>query len=59
MKILKRITKNIFYRVYQITPNNEKNVGDLSFACDGRIIRSLSESKKKACGTYILNGIKH
>ena len=56
MKFLKKITKKIFNNIYNINPND--NTSDLLFACEGRIIRSLSETKKKACGTYALNGIK-
>ena len=58
MKTLKKITKKIFYKIYQITPADGGNIVELSFVCDGRIIRSLSESKKEVCGTYVLRGMK-
>lgn len=58
MKTLKKLTKKIFYKIYQITPADGGDIEELSFVCDGRIVRSLSESKKKVCGTYVLRGMK-
>lgn len=58
MKTLRKFTKIIFYKFYQINPADYGNIEELSFVCDGRIVRSLSESKKKVCGTYILNGVE-
>lgn len=58
MKILKRITKKIFYKIYQINPADDGDLEGLFFVCEGRIVRSLSESKKKVCGTYILHGLE-
>lgn len=59
MKILKRITKRIFYYYFNIDPSDNEAPKDLTFACDGRIIRSLSSNKKKVYGVYILNGLEH
>lgn len=55
MNSLKKFVKHIFYKVYQIEPYENKQ--ELRVACDGRIIRSLSSSKKKVCATYLLNGL--
>ncbi len=56
MKALKKITKTIFYKHYGIKPLEKQE--ELSYACEGRIVRSLTDSKKKVCGAYILNGIQ-
>lgn len=58
MKTLKKLTKIIFYKHYGIRPLEKEIPEELSFACDGRIIRSLTDSKKRVCGAYILNGIE-
>ncbi|GAA6410239.1 hypothetical protein K040078D81_43560 [Blautia hominis] len=58
MKILKSVIKLLFYKYYQIKPLEQSEDVELSFACDGRIVRSLTDSKKKVCGTYILNGVE-
>lgn len=59
MKTLKKLVKKAFYKFYRINPADYSNVEELSFGCNGRVVRSLSESKKKVCGTYILNGVEH
>ena len=59
MKTLKKFAKIIFYKFYQINLADYGDIEELSFVCDGRIVRSLSGSKKKVCGTYILNGVDH
>lgn len=58
MKALKKLTKIIFYKHYGIKPLEKEIQEELSFACEGRIIRSLTDSKKKVCGAYILKGIE-
>lgn len=55
MNSLKKIARHLFYKLYNINPYE----GELSYECDGRIIRSLSDTKKKVCGTYILSGIEN
>lgn len=57
VKVLRAIVKNIFYKHYQIKPVEVDN-DELSYACNGRIIRSLTTTKKEFCATYILNGLK-
>lgn len=57
MKILKKIVKAYFYRYYNIKPEQDTSE-KLSFACEGRIVRSLTKSKKNVSGAYILNGIQ-
>lgn len=58
MKFIKRVVKSLFYRVYDIDVSDFKQDDEISFACDGRIVRSLSESKKQVCGAYVLNGLE-
>lgn len=54
MNSLIKFTRIIFNKFYQIEPYKS----DLLYECDGRIIRSLSDSKKKVCGAYIFDGLK-
>ena len=58
VKTLKKIVKAYFYRYYNIKPFEQDASEKLSFACEGRIVRSLTNSKKKVSGAYILNGIQ-
>lgn len=58
MKFLKKITKKLFYIYFNIEPSDNESPKDLTFACNGRIVRSLSNKKKKVCGIYILIGLE-
>lgn len=55
MKSLRKIVKSIFYKYYHINPRTEQG---LQYACNGRIVRSLTEDKKKYCAAYVLDGMK-
>ena len=55
MFFLRKLARYMFYKFYKIEPyDNNKN---LSVVCNGRIIRSLSDSKKEVCSTHILNEV--
>lgn len=55
MRFLKNFVRTIFNRYYHIT---KLEIGDLRYACDGRIIRSLSQEKKISCAAYIFSGLE-
>lgn len=59
MKTLKKFVKKVFIYCFQIEPIDDAKRNDLTYACDGRIVRSLSDSKKEVCAVYILGGIDH
>lgn len=57
MRTLKKYVKKFFDLCFQIDPIDKSNSNDLTYACDGRIVRSLSDTKKQACGVNILEGL--
>lgn len=57
MFLLKKLAAYVFNKCYSIEDLEYKR-DDEEYACEGRIIRSLSDTKKEACAANVFYGLK-